>query len=127
MDDAMWMGSIFGPLLLIMGVWQFLKFKEMDELLAALKVSPACIAFMGFFNMLLGFGILSVYNEFHLDLTLLVTVLGYLLVIRGLLVLFLPKRIFALASKLIHSKYLRYVGAVTFLWGLGLTWLGFYM
>lgn len=125
MEDAMWMASIFGPVLLIMGVWQFLNFEELKSVLNAVKAAPAFVVFMGFLNLFLGFSILSVYDSFEFDLTLLVTVLAYLMVIRGLCVLFIPKLVFKWASYLIHSKGVRYIGVITFLWGLGLSFLAF--
>jgi len=125
MDEAVWLATVFGPILTILGFWFLTRPADFHKVWASVKESMGLIYFGGVINLLVGFFILSLYREWGMNLTVLVTLLGYLQVVRGLMVLFCPDCMMKFTSKLVKSKSAHLIGLVPFVWGLALLWLGF--
>jgi len=124
MENAMWLGSIFGPLLLIMGIWILSYAQNVVKILASVKNSPAAFWMTGFVNLLVGLTIISLYNYWMANLAFLVTLLGWVMFLRGLLVFFFPKVVFMTLDT--RVKTVRLWGLLPLIWGFGLCWLSFF-
>lgn len=124
MQNAMWLASIFGPLLVIIGIWMLFYRDNMMKVCTSVKNSPGVMYVMGIINLLIGLTVLSEFNMWNWGLPLLVTLFGWAMLIRGLMVFFMPQLLF---EHTMHSKQaLKIKGVIVFLWGFGMCWLAFW-
>lgn len=126
MEQAVWLASIFGPILIVISLWVLLKTNEVDRLWTSVKATPAAYYLGACLNLLIGFTILSLYNRWSMELAVLVTLLGYLQVIRGILALFCHDKMIKWSQKLISNPNFRLISAIPLVYGLLLFWLGFF-
>ncbi len=124
MQNAMWLASIFGPLLMIMGIWMLFYHDNMGKVCNSIKHTPGLIYTLSIFNLLIGLTILSQFNVWVMGLSFLVTLLGWVTLVRGLLALFVPQ----MWIKWSHDpSWMKIKGIVPLIWGFGLCWLAFWM
>ena len=125
MANAIQMASIFGPFLMIMGVWQLFYQENMLKALTSCKNNPAVFCTHGLINLLIGLTVLTQYGLWNWNLALLVTLFGWVQLIRGLMVFFLPQLLIKLFMK--DKNWLRFKGVIPIVWGFGMCWLAFWM
>lgn len=124
MQNAMWLASIFGPLLIILGVWMLFYHDNMVKICASVKNTPSAMYLMAIINMLIGLTILNQFNMWMMGLSILVTLLGWVTLIRGIMALFVPHAF----MKWSHDpSWMKVKGIVPLVWGFGLCWLAFWM
>lgn len=124
MQNAMWLASIFGPLLVVIGIWILFYRENMMKVCTSVKNSPGVMYLMGIINLLIGLTTLSEYNMWNWGLPLLVTLFGWVMLIRGLMVFFMPK---LLVEQTMSTKQaLKFKGVILFIWGFGMCWLAFW-
>lgn len=124
MQSAMCLASVFGPLLMILGLWMLFYYENMIKMFTTLKNVPSVLFLLGFINLLLGLTILTQNNTWEWSLFVMLTVLGWVYFIRGLLIFFVPQLFIKLSAG--SQNWLRVRGVLPLLWGLGLTWLGYW-
>lgn len=115
------LASIFGPLLVILGIWGLMYQENLKKIREAFKKQPPSLFMAGYINLLVGLTIIHISPEWVADISVLVTLLGWLLLLKGLMVLFFPKALMELYSKQSHI----FLGLVSVVWGLALCWLAF--
>ena len=125
MDSAMMVASIFGPLLGIVGLWMLLYGDNVVKITTSMKNSPAAQYASAFYNLLLGLFIINAYNVWDWNVFFFVTLLGWAMFIRGVLGLFMPQLV--VQWFMTRSAWMKTMGIIPFVWGLILTWIGFYM
>ena len=125
MQNAMWLASIFGPLLMIIGIWMLFYHENMVKVCTSCKNTPSVQYLWGVINMLIGLTILSQYNWWAWNLPLLITLLGWVTLIRGVMALFVPQ----LLMKFVMNEpgWVKIKGIIPLVWGFGLCWLAFWM
>lgn len=115
--------KVFGPLLIIMGIWGFLYQKNTKKVVEAFNKNLAANYLGGFINLIIGLTLINSRSHWHFHLTVLVTILGWVIFLKGLLVLFFPnfltKRVFKGKNIFILS------GLISIIWGSALVWLAF--
>ena len=124
MQNAMWLASIFGPLLMIVGIWMLFYHDSMVKVCTSFKNTPALVYFSGVINILIGLTVLNAFNVWMWGLTLLVTLFGWFILVRGIMKLFLP-HVFMKWSH--DAGWMKVKGIVPLIWGFGLCWLAFWM
>lgn len=124
MDTAMMLAKIFGPFLAIWGLWMLLYGDNVSKIMTSLKNSPACLYCSAMINMFLGIYVIVMYNMWDMNMFFFVTLLGWVLFLRGLLGLFMPQMMVRWMS---HSTCMKCMGIIPFVWGLILVWIGYYM
>ena len=117
------LASIFGPLLIITSLWTLLYKENMKKVIDSLKKTPALVYFIGVFNVLLGVIFINSFNYWYMSIEVLVTLLGWLFLIRGLLIMFFPKTLDKMFKTYISSYV--FFSLVGIAWGLALTWFAF--
>jgi uncharacterized protein YjeT (DUF2065 family) len=122
MEHAVMLAKIFGPVFVIAGLWMLIYPEELQTLWSEIKRTPAIFYFGAMMNLVFGCAILSFYHVWSWHLTVLVTLLGWVMVLRGLLVLFAPKGTMVRWMTTL-APFSRTFGVVACLWGLGLLWL----
>ena len=91
MDTAIMIARVFGPLLGILGLWMLLYGENVVKIMTATKNSPSALYCNAVFNLLIGLFIINAYNVWVWDIFFFVTLLGWVLFIRGVLGLFMPQ------------------------------------
>ncbi len=124
-EAAVWLASMFGPFLTILGLWMIVYSENILKIFNIVRGSIAFFYFNSVLNLLIGFAILGHYNGWAWDPLIFVTLLGWALVIRGVIGLFVPQLLIAIVVR--NSQFLKFFGAVPLIWGLALSWIGFIM
>lgn len=124
MDHAAWLARIFGPFFLIIGLWVIFCRNDIKKIWNTMKKDPGLICLGGIINLLIGCTILSTYRTWSLELAVLLTILGWMQVIRGVVVLFAPQKFisFAVACEPHWEKLV----IIPLFFGVCLTYLGFF-
>lgn len=125
MDSALMVARVFGPLLGIIGLWMLLYGDNVVKIATSVKNSPAAQYVSAFYNLLVGLFIINVYNVWEWDVFFFVTLLGWWMFVRGVLGLFLPQLI--VQWFMTKNTWMKTMGIIPFVWGLILTWTGYYM
>jgi len=121
-QHALCLATIFGPFLVLTGLWALLYHANAVKVWNSMKATPACFYLAGSISLLIGFVMLSLYNVWAFDLSFLVTLLGWYWVLRGILGLFLPQ---FLLKAFGHGKLTKVFGLIPFIWGIALCWYAF--
>jgi hypothetical protein len=124
MSHAVCLACIFGPYLVITGLWALLYVDNLAKVAGAIKSSPGCFYILGILNLLIGLTIISQYNVWTMNLSFLVTLLGWVMFLRGILIFFVPQ--FMLKTVMGKQKTMQYMGIIPLVWGLLLSWLAFH-
>ncbi len=124
MQNAMWLASVFGPFLMILGVWMLFYHDNMVKICASCKNTPGLCYVCAVINLLVGLTTLAMFNEWMMGLSLLVTLFGWFILIRGLMGLFLPQVLMKWAT---DASWMKVKGIIPLVWGFGLCWLAFWM
>jgi hypothetical protein len=119
MQNAIWIATIFGPFLIILGLWGLFYHENMVKVFSSMKVSPGAMYLSEIANLFLGIVILSVYFHWSWSLAIFVTLLGWVMIARGVIGLFFGQ---TWGNILANEPWQRVRGLVTLLWGIVLTW-----
>ena len=115
--------SVFGPFMVILGAWMLIRSAQLIKIWASFKAHPSSFFLMGIINLLLGVYLVSHYNFWYWSKSLLVTLLGWVLTIRGLIALFFPD--FFIKHTMTQRALAKVIGWIPLIWGLILCWLAF--
>lgn len=125
MESAMMLARVFGPFLGILGLWMLLYGDNVVKIMAAMRSSPSALYASAVFNLLIGLFIINTYNVWIWDVFFFVTLLGWVMFIRGLLAFFMPQVV--VRAVMTKNTWMKTMGIIPFVWGLILTWTGYYM
>lgn len=123
MASSTMLASIFGPLLIITSLWALLYKENVKKVVDSMKKTPALQYFVGVVNVLLGIVFITSFNYWYMSIELLVTLLGWFLLIRGLILMFFPKTLDSMMKTYMKSSLL--CSLIGIAWGLALTWFAF--
>ena len=117
------LAAIFGPILLIIGVWTLLYQENVKKVSESIKKTPAVLYIAGVINLVIGLTIINISPQWMLEPTVLVTILGWFCFLRGLIIFFLPN----LMSKItkVQANTVLFFGLLSIVWGLALCWLAY--
>ena len=124
MDAAYVIAKIFGPLLLIVGVWALFYRQRCGDMAKSLSSHSACLCIFGFINLILGLTIVTFFNHWVWDITILVTLLGWYFIARGVLSFYWPD--FLVNAHFSSAGKLTFWAIVWIVWGFFITWLGYF-
>jgi hypothetical protein len=124
MHNAIWLASIFGPLMVINGLWMMFYHENVSKIFTSVKNTPALFHCCSMKNLLVGLTVVSLFNVWSMTLPVLVTLLGWWLIFRGVMALFIPQMMIKLMTgKGMNTKVW---ALLTFVWGILLSWLAFW-
>src|SRR5579863_4294876 len=124
-NAAMWLASIFGPLMVIIGLWKLLYADAFAKVLNSVKNSHGLMYYTSVIYLWVGFTVLSQYDMWDMGILVLVTLLGWAMIVRGILGLFAPQML--LDMYLNKRGFSKVCGLVPLVWGVLLCWIGFFM
>ncbi len=123
MLHTIWLGSVFGPFLVIHGLWMLICRSALMKAEASVKSSPACFHIIGVIQLLVGLAIVNTCCMAPIQgYMLLVALLGWVLILRAVLSFFLPKLVL---KTLGNAKWNACVAIITFVWGIAICWMAF--
>jgi hypothetical protein len=125
MQNALWLASVFGPFLTILGLWMLFYTDNLMKVVNGVKNSAPALYFSGVTNLLIGLFTLSQYDVWAGNAYVLVTIFGWYLVVRGLMALFVPQLFIRMLAG--NSSFTRVMGIIPLAWGIALSWLAFFM
>ena len=125
MEAAYMIAKVFGPFLGITGLWMLLYGDNVVKIMTSMKNTPYALYCSAVFNLLLGVFIIVSYNVWMWDIFFFVTLLGWVMFLRGVLGLFLPQ--FMIKFQMSKMSWMKTMGIIPFVWGLILIWAGYYV
>lgn len=125
MESAIMLARVFGPFLGILGLWMLLYGDNVVKIMTAMKNSPVALYTSAVFNLFIGLIIINMYNVWIWDVFFFVTLLGWVMFIRGVFGLFMPQAVVKVVMT--KNNWMKTMGIIPFVWGLILTWSGYYM
>ena len=123
-NAALWLASIFGPFLVILGLWMLIYCDQYAKVVSTIKGSAGLLYLKSVGNLLVGFTVLSQYDTWGWNLLALVTLLGWVMVVKGVLGLFAPQVCHNMMSRKNNCKV---CGFIPLVWGALLSYVGFIM
>ena len=125
MDSAIMIARVFGPFMGILGLWMLLYGDNVAKIMNSMKNSPSALYASAVFNLLIGLFIINAFNVWDWNIFFFVTLLGWVMFIRGVCALFMPQTVSK--SLMTQNGWMKTMGIIPFVWGLLLMWIGFYM
>jgi hypothetical protein len=113
---------IFGPYLLIQGIWMFAQKENLLKICESIRKTPAAIYIAGWSSLLIGLTLINFFNVWQANIALVLTLLGWGYFVRGLIILFTPQLFLKLE---IHEKRVMPTTAlIRIIWGALILWFG---
>ena len=122
METATDIARIFGPLFIIVGAWVFFNKKRFGDIVNSFKGTPALLFLMGILNTFFGLVVITFYNNWSWDWTILATLVGWVFFLRGICILYFSKQFVKVASK---PTVAIVRGFVMVIWGAALFYYGY--
>ena len=87
---------------------------------------PGVLYLGGVMALVVGYLLVAFHNTWTADLSVIITVLGWMALIKGVVILVCPKRMISLSKSLVEKKnFMRIEAVVAIVAGLVFAWLGF--
>ncbi len=126
MENAVILAKILGPMLLIIGVGLLANRRAYQELAAEFAASPSFLYLGGFLALAGGLIILQFYSAWSAGWPVVITILAWLMLIKGAVLLIAPAAMVRLGQAWTNSAAVITVqGVVVILVGLWLSWRGY--
>lgn len=123
MDHVLWLARIFGPFFFIVGLWMVFRTDDLQKVWNSFKNNPGIYSLTGMLNLIVGLAILATYNSWSCGLPVLLTLAGWLVLIRGVLTLFIPETMLALSDRLLPMH--KTLAIIPLLLGILISYLAF--
>lgn len=104
MTNAELIAGFAGPLLIAVAAALLINRRTVADLVTGKLNGPEFIFFSGIFTLLAGLAIVRAHNVWAAEWTVLVTVLGWLCIVGGLIRIIWPERVTTLRATLMRSE-----------------------
>jgi hypothetical protein len=126
MATSVFLARLLGPLLLAVGVGILINPKPFHAMVGEILRSLTLVYLFGLFDFAGGLAIVLVHNVWAANWRVLITLIGWLMLIRGAVRILAPEAIMGFAAKAIRNKQLIPVsGVVTSVLGLVFCYFGY--
>jgi len=126
MQTSIFLARLIGPILLLVGVGFLLNRKSLDALARELLGSAVFIVLFGMLDFAVGLAIVLTHNVWTPDWRVLITLFGWLLILRGAARTLAPDQVKAFATKMLKNQNAVTASlAVTLVLGLVLSYFGY--
>jgi len=98
MQPAVFIARLIGPTFIVIGIGVLLNGSFYNTMIADAVKSPTLIYFAGLLALVPGLAVLNVYRAWTPDWRVVITILGWLMVIGGIVRIVLPQLIATLAT-----------------------------
>jgi hypothetical protein len=103
MATSIFLAKLLGPILLVAGIALLVNRKELDALAQELLRSRVLFFLLGLIDLAVGLAIVLTHNVWVADWRLVITLLGWLLMVRGAVRMLIPDQIKPLGTKLLRN------------------------
>lgn len=118
---------VVGPLLLIVGAVVIARMGDMDLLIPAILQDGALVFVTGLFTLICGLVLFAAHHHWNSAAAIVVSAVGLLTILRGLILLFAPSVVTGLANTLLNGGPGALIGgAVSLLLGAWLAYVGWF-
>lgn len=104
MNFSYFLGAFLGLYLIIMGVALLTRKEMFQKLIEDFSRNPALIFFSGIMSLLIGLLIILTHNAWVMSWIVMITILGYLFFIQGLIRIYFPDWVAETSKKFSHSN-----------------------
>ena len=104
MSASIFLARLLGPLFIVLGIAVPLKTQMFRAILREFAQSQALLYLAGFFGLLGGLALVLSHNLWVRDWRLIITLIGWLTIIRALVTIFQPQWIVTLAGKISENR-----------------------
>lgn len=119
MQIAHYWADVFGPFLVILGLWMLLYSDNLGKIVTSIKGSPASFHILGLLQLLIGLILVRQCNVWNMTGVVLVTLLGWVFLVRGILSLFFPQLLMKFIAR---GKWTKFAGIIPLVWGVLMYW-----
>ena len=106
MEKSRFIASLAGPTMMALGLSMFLNRGLLPEMTEQLSKSYALILIAGLITLVAGLAIVQVHNVWSGGWPIAITLIGWLLILGGLLRILFPREMAHIASNFSHSESL---------------------
>ena len=125
MSDAQ-IFQVFSLVYLTIGIGILINSDFYKKLFTDFIESAVSLYFGGVMALVIGYLIVAFHNTWTADLSVIITILGWIALIKGILILVRPKLMIAMTIAIMkNEKFLKIEAVVIIIMGLALSFLGF--
>lgn len=126
MAASVFIARLLGPVFLVVGVALLLKPQAFRTILQEFLRSPTLLYLAGFIGLLAGLALLLTHNLWVPDWRLIITLIGWITLIRALITILLPQWIVAMGNMLLEHRGTFFgAGLANLIIGLVLSYFGY--
>ncbi len=125
MDTSIFFARFLGLYLVIIGLAFLLQRGRLEAVVRELFLSPTWMLFSGALSVMFGLVIIVLHNHWVPSWIVIITIIGWIALIKGLLRLFLPDHLQPLARVVTQPQTHLIISIVTILVGVILIYFGF--
>jgi hypothetical protein len=127
MSTAMMIAQILGPMYLVVALGLWLNGEHFKKIFESFVKSEASLYMGGIMALIVGILIIRAHNVWVADWSVLITIIGYLATLKGVLLIVFPETVTMMWKKfLIKGNGIRVGQFVTLILGAFLTWMGYF-
>jgi hypothetical protein len=123
---SIFLAKVLGLYLVILGLWLFIRCRSAETEIQGMMASPGAMTMGGILGLIFGLLIVVSHNVWHLDWTVIITIIGYLALTKALFNLFFHETAMRFFNWWVqHRKVMMISNVVTLIMGLFLLYHGF--
>jgi len=126
MSASTFIARLLGPMFVILGIAMLLKPHMFRTILSEFIGSPTWLYFAGFLGLLAGLALVLTHNVWAPDWRLIITLIGWITLVRALITIFRPPWIVAAGAAILgHFRVFLGTAALNLIIGLLLSYFGY--
>ncbi len=110
MQTSVYLAKLIGPILLVAGLALVANAGSFRKMAQDIVRIPIFLFLFGLLDLTAGLAIVLAHNVWVADWPLIITLLGWLGIVRGVIRILLPNQLIALASRMVERTTVFYVG-----------------
>ena len=118
MNTSIYLGRFFGLYLLLTGIAIIVRGNSFRTVMHEIIKSPALVTVSGIFTLILGLFLVLAHNMWEWSWRLVVTLLSYITLIKGITLLYVPEWVNGMAHHLDRVQWFRVIGLITAIVGI---------
>ena len=119
-----YLAEVWGISIVVISLALLIKPKYLKRLFVEME-NEATMFFLGIVSFVIGLAMILAYNVWAKNWQVIITILGWLSLLKGLTVLFLPECTIKWAKKMENASFLPYALVAMVIIGLAITYFGF--
>lgn len=118
--------QLIGPIGLIIGISLWINPKFYKNLIKSMEKEPIGLYIASLGAMTIGLSIILKHNLWTTTPEIIISLLGWILFLKGILLAFSPIQMYKISKKLVKSSFIVWGGTFWIILGAYMCWLGFF-